>query len=122
MGSESNDGPYRDALAYSLYSHGLDIVDDAETALSLMEKAGADSMDVSLFTDPAEFMVFGDQIYDVYKKVVAVDTLTPEDEKLIETAKFLGLMVNGDLNERNFAVRVQKFITVQSQLIKRHVK
>jgi len=118
----SNVASYQGALGYSLYSHGLDIIEDADNAISLMEKAGVDSMDVSLFTDPAEFMVFGDQIYDVYKKVVAVETLTPQDEKLIETAKFLGLMVNGDLNERNFAVRVQKFITVQSQLIKRHVR
>lgn len=120
--SESNATPYQNALGYSLYSHGLDIIEDADNAISLMKKAGVDSMDVSLFTDPAEFMVFGDEIYDVYKKVVAVEALTPQDEKLIETAKFLGLMVNGDLNERNFAVRVQKFITVQSQLIKRHVK
>ena len=118
----SNVASYQGALGYSLYSHGLDILEDADNAISLMEKAGVDSMDVSLFTDPAEFMVFGDQIYDVYKKVVAVEALTPQDEKLIETAKFLGLMVNGDLNERNFAVRVQKFITVQSQLIKRHVR
>ena len=122
MDSESNATPYQNALGYSLYSHGLDIIEDADNAISLMKKAGVDSMDVSLFTDPAEFMVFGDEIYDVYKKVVAVEALTPQDEKLIETAKFLGLMVNGDLNERNFAVRVQKFITVQSQLIKRHVK
>tara|TARA_R110002153_G_scaffold19350_1_gene66921 strand:+ start:707 stop:3178 length:2472 start_codon:yes stop_codon:yes gene_type:complete len=121
----ADSGSYKDALGYSLYAHGLDVMDSdvgVDKALSLMEKAGMDAMDVALFTSKEDISVFAGQMDDAYQKVLALEPLTPEDKKLIEQAKFLGLIISREVNEESFTIRAHQFVAVQNDLIKRHVK
>jgi hypothetical protein len=118
----SNVGGFKDALGYSLFAHGLDMKDDPEQALSLMEKAEMDAMDVSLFTEVGDIVGFAEELTVVFNKVTSVEKLTDEDEKLLNQAKALGLIVSDEVDRKNFGTRLSKFITVQDHLIQRHVK
>lgn len=115
---------YQEQLAYSLYAHGVDIMpkeDRAET-IELLQKAGVEALDVGLFTDRAEIMMFGNEVFEVFNKVLAVEKLNTEEAQLLEDAKALGLIVSGRLDKEQFALRMNKFVNTQDKLSKRHVR
>lgn len=116
--SEKSKSPYREQLAYSIYSHGLDIMDDRDKAISLMEKAGVDALDAPLFSEPQEVIMFGQQVLEVVDKMLNVESLTDEEAKLVEHAKFLGLIVEGRLIKEEFTTRSAIFVNAQYQLSK----
>lgn len=120
INSSATKGPYKEALKFNLYTYGLDIMSDPAEAISMMTDAGMDARDVSLFTEKAEVDVYVDRVFDAYKKIVDADKLTPQDIKTVEQARTLGLLVDGELNEQQFAERLHTFRGIQLQQQKRH--
>jgi hypothetical protein len=118
--SSGTKGPYKEALKFNLYTYGLDIMGDPDEAISMMADSGMDARDVSLFTEKAEVDVYVDRVFDAYKKIVDADKLTPQDIKTVEQARTLGLLVDGELNEQQFAERLHTFRGIQLQQQKRH--
>lgn len=116
--SSKNSNPYKEQLAYSLFVHGLDLTDELDKSISLMETAGVDAKDVPLFTEPQQALAFGQQVSDVVDKILAVETLTDEEIKLVEHAKFLGLIVEGRVDKKESTARLGIFVNEQYQLIK----
>jgi hypothetical protein len=109
---------YQEQLAYSLYSHGLDMKAEPEKSIELMKKAKVDGLDVPMFTERQDALMFGNQVLEVFNKIVAVEKLTPQDVKLVEQAKYLGLIVEGKLNKDEFISRANLFTSAQYSLIK----
>ena len=120
INSSGTSGPYKEALKFNLYTYGLDIMGDPDEAISMMTDSGMDARDVSLFTEKAEVDVYVDRVFDAYKKIVDADDLTPQDIKTVKQARTLGLLVDGELNEQQFAERLHTFRGIQLQQQKRH--
>ncbi len=118
MDAGSNVASYQEQLAYSLHTHGLDMKAEPERSIELMKKAQVDALDVPMFTERQDALMFGNQVLEVFNKIVAVEKLTAQDIKLVEQAKYLGLIVEGKLNKDEFISRANLFTAAQYSLIK----
>lgn len=121
-GSSSNSQQYRDALSYSLYSHGADIMDDADGVVNMLELTQMDAMDVALFKSHSEIHLFTEPVLDVFDKLLASDNLSEAEIKTLDHAKALGIIVGANLDPQTFAERIYQFETAQGQLILNHVR
>ncbi len=120
MGASSTKGEYREALKFNLYTYGLDLAGDPTEAMLMLDKSGMDARDVSLFAEQAQVRLYTENIYEVYKKIIDADTLTPQDIKTAEQGRTLGLFVDGELNEQKLADRLNAFLSVQLELQKQN--
>jgi hypothetical protein len=120
MGASSTKGEYREALKFNLYTYGLDLAGDPTEAMLMLDKSGMDARDVSLFAEQAQVRLYTENIYEVYKKIIDADTLTPQDIKIAEQGRTLGLFVDGELNEQKLADRLNAFLSVQLELQKQN--
>jgi hypothetical protein len=111
---------YREALKFNIYTYGLDLAGDPTEAMLMLDKSGMDARDVSLFAEQAQVRLYTENIYEVYKKIVDADTLTPQDIKTVEQGRTLGLFVDGELNEQKLADRLNAFLSVQLELQKQN--
>ena len=120
--SSSSPQQYADALSYSLYSHGADIMEDADNVLKMLEATQMDAMDVALFKSQQEVPMFTEAVMDVFDKLLASDNLSETEIKTLDQAKALGLIVGANLSPQEFAQRIYQFETAQGQLIQQHVR
>lgn len=109
---------YREALKYSLYKYGLDLAGDAETTMNYLEATDMDALDVQLFDDEASTRSFLNRVIEVREKALGVDKLEASDTELLEIAKKLGLIVDGDRDNKMFGLRLHEFSTGQRDLIR----
>ncbi len=118
----NNPQQYIDALSYSLYSHGADLMGDTDGVLNMLEKTQMDAMDVALFSEPQEVPLFTESVMEVFDKLQATETLSDEEMVTLETAKALGLILVNNIKAEDFANRIINFEMIQQQLTKQHVR
>ena len=118
----NNPQQYIDALSYSLYSHGADLMGDTDGVLNMLEKTQMDAMDVALFSEPQEVPLFTESVMEVFDKLQATETLSDEEMVTLETAKALGLILVNNIKAEDFANRIVNFEMIQQQLSKQHVR
>jgi len=116
----NNSQQYIDALSYSLYSHGADLMGDTDGVLNMLEQTQMDAMDVALFSEPQEVPMFTESVMEVFDKLQDTETLTDEEMVTLETAKALGLILVNNIKAEDFANRITNFEMIQQQLSKQN--
>ena len=113
-------GAYREALALSLNMYGTDYNEDPETTMRLLNIAGADAVDVPIFSDNTSIRMFTEDVNEITNKMIkGVEALSKEEERIIEDAGILGLIPPSSENfKEQLAERIRRFENSQSVNIK----